>query len=76
MQGMVTPGTPNNLRSEPLTTAPVLAQIPGGAIISVIGGPYCDPAGIGWLQVNYNNIIGWTAEGQGGSYYVEPVAQG
>jgi|GEM_PF-869272 len=76
MQGVVTPGTPNNLRSEPLTTAPVLAQIPGGAIFLVIGGPFCDPAGIVWLQVNYNNIIGWTAEGQGGSYYVEPIAQG
>lgn len=72
-QGIVTPGTPNRLRAQPSSTAQIIGQIPGGGIFAVIGGPVCDPTGIAWWQVNYSGVVGWTAEGQGSVYYVEPL---
>ncbi len=71
-QGRVTPGAPNRLRAQPNTTSAVLANIPAGGVFSVIGGPNCG-GGYTWWQVNYNGIIGWTAEGTGSTYYVEPA---
>lgn len=73
-QGRVTPGTPNRVRSEPNTQAQVLGTIPGGEPFTVLQGPTCDSAnGIAWWQVDYNGLIGWTAEGQGQTYFVEPA---
>ena len=75
--GQVTPGTPNNLRSEPGTTAPLIGTIPGGAQFYVLNGPVCDEgAGIVWWQVEYSSQIGWTAESGSGTYFVEPVGVG
>ncbi len=71
--GRVTPGLPNNLRSQPSINGPLIGQIPGGAVFTVLAGPLCDPAGIAWWQVNYNGLVGWTGEGQGTAYGVEPV---
>lgn len=72
-RGRVTPGLPNNLRSQPSTQSTLLGQIPGGGVFTVLDGPRCDPAGMAWWQVNYNGIIGWTPEGQGQTYWTEPV---
>lgn len=72
--GRVTPGTPNRLRAQPAVSAPPVGTIPGGESFQVLAGPQCDPAGIAWWQVNYNGTIGWTAEGQGSTYFVEPVS--
>lgn len=71
--GRVTPGAPNNLRSQPSVSASLIGQIPGGATFQVLAGPLCDPAGIAWWQVNFNGLIGWTVEGQGNVYWVEPI---
>lgn len=73
--GRVTPGTPNRLREQASTGAPLLGTIEGGQQFLVLAGPQCDPAGIAWWQVNYNGVIGWTAEGQGATYFTEPVSQ-
>lgn len=70
--GRVTPGTPNRLRAEGTSTSAIIGEIPGGATFSVIGGPSCS-GGMTYWQVNYNGQIGWTAEGQGSSYWVEPI---
>lgn len=70
--GRVTPGTPNRLRSTPATSGAIVGQIPGGDAFRVINGPECDPAGIAWWQVEYNGLVGWTAEGQGTEYWTEP----
>ena len=32
--------------------------------------------GFSWWLVNYNGIVGWTAEGQGAEYWLRPLAQG
>lgn len=72
--GRVTPGVPNNVRLSPSLQAQLVGQIPGGEVFEVLAGPQCDPAGIAWWQVRYGGLNGWTAEGQGESYYVEPAS--
>lgn len=74
-QGRVTPGTPNRIRDFPnLSRSSVIGEIPGGGVFNVIDGPVCDPdAGIVWQKVEYGGLIGWTAEGQGDTYFTEPV---
>ena len=68
--GHVTPGTPNLIRSQP--GGATIGSIPGGAAFSVLQGPTCTSDGIAWWQVNYNGTIGWTAEGQGTTYFLQP----
>lgn len=70
--GRVTPGAANNLRAEPTTQSELVGQIPGGETFFVLGGPVCTP-GMAWWQVEYNGMIGWTGEGQGNTYWTEPV---
>jgi len=72
----VTPGDPNNLRALPNVTAPLVGRMPGGAEFMVMTGPVCDPAGMAWWQVTYNGLIGWTVEGQGATYFLEPLTAG
>jgi hypothetical protein len=71
----VSPGAPNNLRDQPPSggvTSTVIGQIPGGASFSILDGPRCGADGLTYWQVNYNGAIGWTAEGDGGVYWLEP----
>ena len=72
-RGAVTPGAANRLRSIPSTDGNVVGEIPGGGGFDVLEGPVCDPAGIAWWRVRYERLEGWTAEGLGDTYYVEPV---
>jgi uncharacterized protein YraI len=73
--GRVTPGLANALRSQPSRSASisaVIGQIPAGGVFSVLNGPVCAD-GFAWWQVNYNGQVGWTAEGQGTTYWLEPM---
>jgi uncharacterized protein YgiM (DUF1202 family) len=65
-------GFPNNLRSLPGSSNALLGQIPPGGVFSVLSGPQC-AAGIYWWQVSYNGLTGWTAEGDSGQYWLEPL---
>ena len=49
---------------------------PGGRCVHRDRGPVCAADGRNWWQVNYNGIIGWTAEGSGTSYWLEPYGSG
>jgi uncharacterized protein YraI len=69
----VTPGIPNNLREGPGSSTKYVGEIPPGGVFTVLDGPRC-ASGIAWWQVNYNGLIGWTPEGQGTEYWVEPIA--
>ena len=66
------PNLPNRLRSNPAFDADVLGHIPVHGVFDVLSGPYCN-GGTAWWQVNYNGLIGWTAEGQGGTYWLQPA---
>lgn len=70
MATWVTPGLPNALRSQP-GSGTNIGAIPGGAQISIVAGPQC-VGGRTWWQVNYAGLVGWTAEGEGGSYWLDP----
>jgi hypothetical protein len=71
--GIVRPGESNRVRSEPSTSGAVLGQIEQGTTFSVLEGPVCDPAGRAWWRIDADGLIGWTAEGQGTDYYLEPI---
>lgn len=71
-QARVLGNTPNNVRSEPNAGSQRLGQIPGGAVFTIVDGPVCADD-LAWWQVDYEGLVGWTAEGQESTYWLEPV---
>ncbi|MBK8022512.1 MAG: hypothetical protein IPK19_14055 [Chloroflexi bacterium] len=67
----ITPGLPNNLRVYPTVTSFVQTAIPGGAPVSIVEGPIC-AEGMAWWHVRYGFFDGWTSEGQGAAYWMQP----
>jgi hypothetical protein len=51
-----------------------LESIPGEGEFTVINGPVCS-AGFYWWFVNYNRQMGWTVEGNGDVYWLEPLGR-
>lgn len=70
--GRVTPGPANNFRSQPSLSAELIGKIPGGASFTILEGPVCAD-GLTYWKVNYDGQIGWTAEGKGSTYWLEPA---
>jgi WD40 domain-containing protein len=67
-------GFPNNIRDLPGASGKYMGEIPPGQTFTVVDGPRCSLLDkIIWWQVNYNGIIGWTAEGKDSDYWVEPL---
>lgn len=65
---------PNLLRDQPGSSGQLLGEIPPGQVFVVQDGPRCSFLDkIIWWQVNFNGLIGWTAEGQDGDYWLEPL---
>lgn len=62
----------NNIRDTASRQATVVAQMPEGATFTVIRGAVCAD-GYLWWYVNYNGVEGWTAEGLGDAYWLEPI---
>ncbi len=69
----VLPGDPNNVRSDATRGAELTGTIPGGETFDVLAGPTCAD-GLNWWQIQYGDLVGWTVEGSGSDYWVEPVA--
>lgn len=67
----ITPGPANNLRAQPTLSGDLIGAIPGAAPVTVLGGPVCAD-NMAWWQVQYNNQVGWTSEGTGNTYWMEP----
>jgi hypothetical protein len=66
--------TPNRVRSAPDTSAEIITQIDPGQIVVVLEGPACFGDLVFW-KVQSTAIPGgqgWTAEGDGSVYYLEP----
>jgi hypothetical protein len=55
---LAAPRAPMNLRRRPSTRTPVLAEIPWGALVPVIGRTVQGPDNF-WYQVIYNGQVGW-----------------
>lgn len=78
LYGVVTPGLPNVMRSQPWQGAGsrILGEIPAGGIFEVLRvyAPQCSN-GMLWYYVSYNGIIGWTPEGSNyGEYWTAPYS--
>ena len=71
MTAHVTPGLPNRVRSSPGYNGRVLGYIPERGSFTVLSQPAW-VTGTYWYQVNYNGLVGWTAEGSGCTYWLEP----
>lgn len=72
-RGMVVEGFgDNNLRNLPTILADVVDQIPEGETFDLVAGPVC-AEGYVWWPVDYNGVTGWTAEGEGDTYWLEPI---
>jgi len=68
------PNLPNRIRTDASYYSAVIGQIPAGATFEVLSGPTCDGRSH-WWRVNYQGVIGWTVEGDGGyTYYLEPIS--
>jgi hypothetical protein len=72
IQAQVTPGLPNNLRTEPRPDAELITQVPAEVVFTVVQGPTCDNAGRLWWQIDFDGQIGWTVEWLEGEYVMEP----
>jgi hypothetical protein len=75
--GIVTPGLPNVIRTEPNKSpfSSIVASIPAGGVFTVLDGPVCGDRVLWWL-VNYNGSVGWTGEGENFTYWTEPFSGG
>jgi hypothetical protein len=62
----------NRVRQTASTDAAIITEIPNGAVFIVTTGPECDEEGIVWWQVDYDGIVGWTAESQGTERFIVP----
>ena len=70
--GVAAPGLgANNLRAQPDPNAAVIGTIPAGGAFTVTAGAVC-AGGFAWWQVDYQGTTGWTAEGQGDTYWLAP----
>jgi len=64
-----------NLRNGPGVSFDILEALDPGDEFMVIGGPTC-AGGFAWFRIRHNNNIGWVAEGDSESYYIEPYLSG
>lgn len=74
-RGRVIDDLPNNVRSSPRLSAPKIGEIPPSNLtFHVVDGPQCSD-GLAYWQVyyEYEDLLGWTAEGQYDEYWLDPV---
>jgi hypothetical protein len=71
-EGIILPGDPNNIRSEPTRSSSRVGQIPAGGVFEVLDGPRCAD-NVTWWYVRYRGITGWTGEGNATEVWADPV---
>lgn len=70
-RGIVIDEFPNTLRSSATVSSANIGSIPPYGYFYVINGPICADGFVYW-QVNYQGIIGWTAESNAVEYWLAP----
>lgn len=69
-----TDGTSTRLRDNPSTRGIVVTVMPEGQPFEVISGPQCSDGYLWWqLSLLGQQAIGWAAEGDSDSYFIEPL---
>ena len=75
-QARVVPGGgPNNVRQNPGLSSTLVGQIPAGQTATVFGtAPVCADNMLWWyVGATGGGVSGWTSEGQGSTYWLEPL---
>jgi hypothetical protein len=67
--------SPLNLRTGAGTIYEIIGTIPIERIFFVLEGPRCSER-YAWYRVQYDDLVGWIAEGTGSTYFVEPYLPG
>ena len=75
LQARISAGTaaPNPLRSGPSQADEAFALLEPGTPMKLLQGPVCADGFVFW-KVTAGNSLGWTAEGDGSEYWLEPYA--
>src|SRR5689334_21849652 len=73
-RGRVLLGLPNRIRMTAGINSPYVNNIPANHVFDVVTGPVCAD-GLTWRQVNYHGVVGWTAEGDSDTYWLEPITR-
>lgn len=63
----------NRVRLGPGTNEPIVALLYPGTIVRLIEGPVCADGAVFWKVGSYPRGTGWTAEGEGREYFLEPI---
>ncbi len=72
-RGRVTlvPPDPSDMRASPGSRT-IVATMPAGAIFKIVEGPNCT-SNLTWWRVTWRGVTGWTPEGSGSTYWLEPI---
>ena len=74
MTATVSAGQANNIRDGIGTSGTsIIGTMSAGENFEITGYPQCDADGLRWYPIQYNDIAGWTASGQGDVYWIEPA---
>ena len=66
-------GLPNNVRQSASLSGERIGQLSPGERFAIVGGPGCGD-NLVWWQIEAGDLAGWTAEGQNGVYWLEPLS--
>lgn len=67
------PPTPNRVFREPNRQAVLVGRIYPNEAMTLLDGPRCAQSSVWWYVQADSGVIGWTAEGQPGEYWLAPV---
>jgi len=74
MIAAVSAGEANNIRDGAGTSGTsILGRMPAGTNFLITDYPECDAEERRWFPIQYNQLEGWTAAGQGDEYWIEPA---
>lgn len=68
------PPLPNRVREQANTTSKIIGLIQPGEIVDILDGPGCSNGWVWWKIRKSDGLTGWTAEGDGSSYWLLPVS--
>lgn len=67
------PPTPNRVFREPNRQAALVGRIYPNEAMTLLDGPRCAQSSVWWYVQADTGVIGWTAEGQPGEYWLAPL---
>jgi len=69
---VVNPPSANRVRSEPSRQAALVGEVQPGETVQLIDGPACGDNYVWWKVQNEQGLVGWTSEGTGNEYWLNP----